>query len=207
MRLVFLPLFCVASFSDCFRYENAIVESDMTIAPLACFEFLLPVFRNITLAINLESNASTNFFGSNNGERPVRITALQSDVGNGASLDYERFRQPIPLFCSSEIPESYTGDVVAPDETKTSDGYDLKFEIVYERQSGFYSDHFQGQGDCVMLIRFLPSFDGPDITTAQCVGIALGLILAAVFVAACVIFVLPRLATNDEDEREPESVL
>jgi hypothetical protein len=46
----------------------------------------------------------------------------------------------------------------------------------------------------------MPAFDGPDISTGGCVGIALGLIIAALVVAACIIFLLPKLVVKEEEK-------
>jgi hypothetical protein len=46
--------------SDCFRFENTVVDLDMAIAPLACFEFVQPTFKDINLTITLQVDAGTN---------------------------------------------------------------------------------------------------------------------------------------------------
>jgi hypothetical protein len=89
-------------------------------------------------------------------------------------------------------------DITPPEDTETLDGYALKFSLVHEAKSGFYKQHYGGEGDCIVLVRYMPDFDGPDISTGGCVGIALSLIIAAVVVAACIIFLLPKLVVKEE---------
>jgi hypothetical protein len=190
--------------SDCFKLKNSIVDTDMNVVPSTCFEFHQPTFNNINLTVTLGADSANTFFGSNNGEKPLHITVIQEDVGAGADLEYASFRQPVPIFCSSELPDDYATEVTPPEDTETTDGYALKFSVARQPKSTYYADHYGTEGDCIVLVRYMPRFDGPDISSGTCVGLVLGLILSTALITFCIIFITPRIATKEEEEKDAE---
>jgi hypothetical protein len=195
----------IRSLSGCYSVD-AIPTSAFSLAENTCFAFNftsanLPHFsgKNVTVSIGLDTE--NTFFGLSRGSSlPDFLIVEHSVLPPAGEIDYDAFKEPIPVLCSPIVAATDVRRLVHAEGITTEDGREVAFGVRFVSESPAYLSHFQAAGNCIELTRRIPALEVEGVSTGECVGMVLGLVLGTGLIAGCIIFLTPFVKAQEEGE-------
>jgi hypothetical protein len=192
----------------CYHITGNPSKSELSLSPDVCFAFSNADLTAKKISVALSSAPEGSFFGTDTNEAaklPKQIIVVDDEVPATGDINYSAFVTAIPILCSPAVKDSDRSRVVLPESVVTEDEYPVVYALKFEENSPYYSEQYEKQGNCINVVRNIPYLDDPGVSSGECVGLTLGLLLGAGLIAGCIIFLAPLLKKGEETEQEPKA--
>lgn len=193
-----LSLSALLSAAACACYSlDAAPHGPFVLTPDTCFAFHLSgsrahAFSGQNLTVRLSVAATNTFLGFGaNATLPTTVIIEHSLLPKSDAIDIAAFTAPIPVLCGPAIDAGDAMRLAFPDHVETEDSLAVAFGVSLEENNTAYLHEFGAPGNCMRVLRRIPTLDTVGVSVGECVAMVFGLALGAGVVGACIVFLMP----------------